>query len=100
MLEPQEKAVFDGMVTQLRADDPAFIRRTTRLTKPRHRVRLAGAILLWTLALISVLYGGWTGLIVAALATVYGAHLYARRHPPQPAPPWWTATRGHRPESV
>ncbi|MET0522481.1 MAG: DUF3040 domain-containing protein [Jiangellaceae bacterium] len=100
MLEPQEKAVFDGMVLQLRADDPRFARRMTRLAKPRHRVRLAAAILLWTLALLSILYGGWTGLIVAFVATTYGAHLYARRRPPQPQPPWWTATRGHRPESV
>ncbi len=100
MLEPQEKAVFDGMVMQLRADDPAFIRRTARLTKPRHRVRLVAAILLWTLAPICVVFGGWTGLILAALAAAYGSHLFARRHPRQPQPPWWTASRGHRPEAV
>jgi hypothetical protein len=100
VLEPQEKALFDDMVTQLRSTDPGFVRRTDRLTKPRYRVRLMAAILLWTMAPLCVIFGGWTGLLMAVLAAGYGAHLYARRHPRQPQPPWWTASRGHRPESV
>jgi hypothetical protein len=100
VLEPQEKALFDNMVTQLRSDDPRFARRMDRLAKPRPHVRLTGAILLWTLAPLCIIFGGWTGLILAVIAVAYGSHLYVRRHPRQPQPPWWTATRGHRPESV
>jgi hypothetical protein len=100
VLEPQEKALFDNLVTQLRSDDPRFTRRMDRLTKPRYRVRLTAAILLWTLAALCIIFGGWTGLILAVVAVAYGSHLFARRRPPQPQPPWWTATRGHRPESV
>ena len=97
MLDPREKAVFDGMVTQLRSEDPTFSRRVDRLTKPRHTLRLTAAILLWTLAPVSIVYGGWTGLILAVLAVTYGALLFRRRNTDTAPQPWWPATRGRRP---
>lgn len=96
MLDPQEKAVFDGMMTQLRADDPRFTRKLDRLGKPRRRIRLTAAILLWTLAPLCVIYGGWTGLIMAIVALVYGSILFSRRHQNTSQLPW-TASRGRRP---
>ncbi len=79
MLDPNEKYVFDSMVTQLRADDPKFVRSIDKLTHPRRRLRVTMAILLWTVAPICILYGGWTGLIMAVVAAGYGAHLMAKR---------------------
>lgn len=78
MLEPNEKFVFDGMVSQMRAGDPRFHRRLSRLTNPRRGLRLTVAILLWTLAPVSVYLGGWTGLLMAAVAVFYGARLITR----------------------
>lgn len=97
MLDPREKAVFDGMVSQLRTDDPRFARRVGRLSRPRHPVRLTAAILLWTLAPWCVVYGGWTGLVVAVVTVAYGAFLFSRRRSTAPQPVWWTSTRGRRP---
>jgi hypothetical protein len=79
VLDPNEKFLFDDMVTQLRADDPAFVRSIDKLAHPRRRVRVALAILVWTLAPICVVYGGWTGLIMAVVACAYGARLMAKR---------------------
>lgn len=96
MLDPQEKAVFDGIMTQLRADDPNFSRRLDRIGKPRRRVRLTAAILLWTVAPWCVVFGGWTGLILAVLAVTYGSVLFSRRHQNMSQLPW-IASRGRRP---
>ena len=79
MLDPQEKHAFDGLVTRLRADDPAFVRRIDELNRPPHRLRQALAIALWTLAPVFVLVGGWTGLLIAAAGAGYGAYLLSRR---------------------
>ena len=80
MLDPQEKVVFDGMVMRLSEDDPDFVRRVDRLTRPRHRLRERLAILLWTIAPLCIVYGGGTGLIMAIVAVVYGAHLMSVGH--------------------
>jgi hypothetical protein len=79
VLDPNEKYVFDGMVTQLRVDDPKFCRTIDDLAHPRRRLRVTMAVLLWTLAPICIVYGGWTGLIMAVVACAYGAHLMAMR---------------------
>ena len=79
MLDPNEKYVFDGMVTQLRAEDPQFERTVDRLIHPRRRLRVTMAILLWTIAPVCIVYGGWTGLIMAVVGAGYGAHLMAKR---------------------
>ena len=79
MLDPQEKVVFDGMVTQLRASDPRLTRRLDRLSRPRRRIRTALAVLLWTVAPLCVIFGGWTGVIFAVGAAGYGTLLYHRR---------------------
>ncbi|WP_203782899.1 DUF3040 domain-containing protein [Paractinoplanes rishiriensis] len=81
MLDPNEKAVFDGMVTQLRADDPRLAQRWDRLCRPKRRIRTALAFLLWTTAPLCIVFGGWTGLIVAVVAAAYGAVLYLKRGP-------------------
>ncbi|MFF5295340.1 DUF3040 domain-containing protein [Paractinoplanes globisporus] len=79
MLEPNEKAVFDGMVSQLRANDPRFSHKVDRMCRPRRRLYLVLAILLWTTAPLSIVFGGWTGALMAVVATLYGAHLMLRR---------------------
>jgi len=79
VLDPQDKFAFDGMVTQLRADDPRFVRRIEKIGRPRHRLRVTLGILLWTIAPICIVYGGWTGLIMAVVAVGYGARLMIKR---------------------
>jgi hypothetical protein len=96
VLDPSEKYVFDGMVTQLRAEDPAFERRVDRLIHPRRRLRVAIAVLLWTLAPVCIVFGGWTGLLMAVVASGYGAYLISK--PAGMAAPsdgfsWWSASR-------
>ncbi|GGL05819.1 DUF3040 domain-containing protein [Mangrovihabitans endophyticus] len=78
MLDPEEKLAFDCMVTQLRADDPQFHRRTDQILRPRRRLRMIAAVVLWTMAPVCVLLGGWTGLIVAAISVWYGIHLLTK----------------------
>ena len=79
MLDPYEKSVFDGMVTNLRAEDPQFVDRIGRIGNPRHHLRKALAIALWLLAPFCVVLGGWTGFFMAVVATGYAAHLLIRR---------------------
>jgi DUF3040 family protein len=96
VLEPNEKFLFDDMVTRLRADDPAFVRSIDKLTHPRRRMRVALAILLWTLMPICIVYGGWTGLIMAVVAGAYGARLMTKRTglgESADAFSWWSSSR-------
>jgi hypothetical protein len=79
VLDPSEKAVFEGMVTQMRAEDPGFTQRVERLCRPRRRMRMAFAVLLWMVAPVCMVTGGWTGIIMAVVAASYGAHLYVKR---------------------
>jgi hypothetical protein len=79
VLDPTEKAVFDGMVTQLRGNDPRLAQRLDRLCRPRRRLRMVLAVLLWTLAPVCVIFGGWTGAIMAVTAVGYGTFLYHKR---------------------
>ena len=75
MLDPRDKMVFDDLVTRLHTDDPAFVRRTEKLGSPRSTKRVGFAVLLWTLAPICVVFGGWTGLLFALAAIAWGTHL-------------------------
>lgn len=84
MLNPQDKLVFDGLVTQLQADDPAFVRRTAKLGSPRSTMRVGFAVLLWTLAPICVVFGGWTGMLVALAGITWGTHLLLTGRTPAP----------------
>jgi Protein of unknown function (DUF3040) len=96
VLDPNEKYVFDGIVTQLRAEDPKFERTIDRLIQPRRRLRVTMAILLWSLAPVCIVYGGWTGLIMAVVAAGYGAHLMAKRTgmaDETDAFSWWSSPR-------
>ena len=68
MLDPHEKHAFDDVVSQLYADDPQFLARIDRLSHPRHRLRKAMAILLWIIAPICAVVGGWTGFFMALVA--------------------------------
>ena len=79
MLDPHEKLVFDGLVNQLRDEDPSFLRKIERLGRPRRKLRLALAVLLWTIAPVCIVFGGWTGMLMAAVAVSYGALLATRR---------------------
>jgi hypothetical protein len=79
VLDPQEKVVFDTMVTQLRAGDPRLAQRLDRMCRPRQRLRKVLAILLWTIAPWCIVFGGWTGLIMAVVAVGYGCAIYFKR---------------------
>jgi len=79
VLEPNEKAAFDGMVSQLRADDPRFSQKVDRMCRPRRRFYQAMAILLWTMAPFCIFFGGWTGVLMAVVGAAYGGHLWIRR---------------------
>ncbi len=79
MLEPREKREFDGMMARLRDTDPAFTRRVGRIPLRQRRRWLVTAILLWSIAPICLIYGGWTGALEAALAVAYGAWLMHKR---------------------
>ncbi|MGX6604602.1 DUF3040 domain-containing protein [Micromonosporaceae bacterium Da 78-11] len=92
MLDPDEELVFDGMMTQLRTEDPRFLRRLGRLGRPRRRLRTALTILLWTMAPICIVYGGWTGVLMAVVAVGYGAHLMAKRDGKLADFSWWTSS--------
>ena len=79
MIEPNEKAVFDGMVSRLLVEDPRFTQRVDKLCRPRGRWNVAAAVLLWTIAPICVVFGGWTGVLMAAVGSGYGAYLVTKR---------------------
>lgn len=75
---------FDDLVTRLQADDPAFARRVDRLTQQQQRpsgtrLYLVLAVLLWAVAPLCVVFGGWAGLVTAIAATAFGTWLMARR---------------------
>ena len=88
MLDPQEKAVFDGMVTELRSGDPRLAQRLDRMCRPRRRRRTVFAVLLWILAPLCVVFGGWTGVLLGVVAAAYGANLYFRRGAGADELPW------------
>ena len=79
MLEPNEKAVFDGMVSQLRTDDPKFSHKVERMCRPRRRLYLTMAVLLWTMAPFCISFGGWTGVIMAVVGVAYGWRLWVKQ---------------------
>jgi O-antigen/teichoic acid export membrane protein len=89
VLDPQEKSVFDRLVTQLGADDPDFAQRMEKIAQRRRVTRTTLAVMLWVFAPISLVVGGWTGALMAALAVGYGVYLYRTREipgrPPRPS---------------
>lgn len=92
VLDPNEKVVFDGMVSRLRDEDPNFLRKIDRLGRPRRKMRVTLAVLLWTLAPVSIVFGGWTGLLMAVVAVAYGALLVTRRDGMGVQPTWWSSS--------
>jgi len=92
VLDPNEKVAFDGLVNRLTSDDPGFTRRIQRISRPRRRLRVALAILLWTLAPVCIVYGGWTGLFMAVVGIGYGAHLIAKQSGMKDNPSWWSSS--------
>jgi len=99
VLDPEEKDTFDGLVNQLRADDPAFADRLTRLEHPHHGWRLALAALLWMAAPVSVIFGDGTGLLMAIVALGYGLALAAQYPGPTDGTgrSWWSTPSGQHP---
>lgn len=95
VLDPHEKSVFDGMVTQLSFDDPQFVRHIDRLARPRRKVRTAVAVLLWIMAPMCVIVGGWTGFFMAVVATAYAARIMIKRPGLRGGAelPWWSLPR-------
>ena len=92
MFDPNEKLVFDGIVNRLGADDPGFLRRLDRIGRPRRRLRMILASLLWTVAPVCIVLGGWTGLILAVVAVGYGLRLQARRGGTGAQVAWWSSS--------
>ncbi|AEV89051.1 hypothetical protein ACWT_8042 [Actinoplanes sp. SE50] len=92
MLEPREEREFDGMVARLRDADPGFTRRVDRIHPRQRRRWLILTILLWTIAPICLLYGGWTGALEAVLAAAYGGWLLRKRRRAADAPSWPSST--------
>jgi hypothetical protein len=78
VLKPEEQQAFAGLVARIETDDPGFAQRAARAAHPPLWWAIV-AVLLWTIAPICIVYGGWTGLIEAFLAGGYGAHLMRRR---------------------
>ena len=78
MLDPNEKQVFDDMVTHLRTADPKFVRQVDRISHPRRRLRVTMAVLLWTMAPVCIVVGGWTGLLFAVVGAGYAARLMSK----------------------
>ncbi|MEV8509260.1 DUF3040 domain-containing protein [Actinoplanes sp. NPDC051475] len=66
---------FDAIVSGLRAEDAGFVDRLEKLGDPRRKMRLTLAVLLWTVAPLCIVLGGWTGVLVAVIAGGYGTHL-------------------------
>jgi hypothetical protein len=95
VLDPNEKVVFDGMVSRLRDEDPSFLRKIERLGRSRRKMRVALAVLLWTLAPLCIVFGGWTGLLFAVVGVAYGAFLVTRRDGMGGRPAWWSSSNRH-----
>jgi hypothetical protein len=96
LLDPDEKYAFDKMVTHLRTADPKFVKRIDRISHPRRQLRLALAILLWTMAPVAIFAGGWTGFLMAVVGSGYAAHLVATRRGFAGAADgfsWWSSSR-------
>jgi DUF3040 family protein len=79
VLDPHEKSVFDGMVHQLRSEDPKFAERLGRVGGHRRRLRKITAVLLWIIAPICVVVGGWTGFFMGIAAAGYATHLMTKK---------------------
>lgn len=95
MLDPNEKFVFDGMVSRLRDEDPTFLRKIERIGRPRRNLRVAIAVLLWTLAPVCIVFGGWTGVLMAVVAVSYGAILVSKRDGRGSQPIWGASPHRH-----
>jgi hypothetical protein len=95
VLDPNEKFVFDGMVSRLRDEDPNFLRKIERIGRPRRNLRVAVAVLLWTLAPVCIAFGGWTGLLMAVVAAAYGALLVSKRDGLGSRPAWGASPHRH-----
>jgi hypothetical protein len=93
VLDPHEKLIFDDMVNQLRDEDPSFLHKIERIGRPRRRLRVAVAVLLWTLAPVFIVFGGWTGLLFAVVGVAYGAYLVTRRDGRDGQPAWGSSSR-------
>jgi hypothetical protein len=96
VFDPNEKLVFDSMVSRLGDEDPTFLRKIERLGRPRRKLRVALAVLLWTFAPVSIALGGWTGLLMAVVAVGYGVVLITKRAGKGGQPAWWSPSK-HRP---
>ncbi|WIM96328.1 DUF3040 domain-containing protein [Actinoplanes oblitus] len=92
MLEPRDEQEFDSMVSRLRDADPGFARRCDRMQARQRRRWLILAVLLWTVAPLCLLFGGWTGALEAVLAVSYGAWLMRKRSRATDAPSWPSST--------
>jgi len=79
---------FEAIVARLCADDPEFTSRMRKLGGPPAKRRVGAAVLLWTIAPVCVILGGWTGLLMAVVAAAYGGWLWRSRS-------LFAATGGH-----
>ncbi len=76
-----QQAVADAVGTDaLIARKPIndYFRSVDKLAHPGRRLRVGVAVLLWTLVPVCIVFGGWTGLLMAVVGAAYGGHLMAR----------------------
>lgn len=78
MLKPEDQQTFASLIAQLQIDDPAFGKRTERLHRPPLHWTVV-TVLLWAVAPICIIFGGWTGVIEAVVAVCYGTHMIRKR---------------------
>lgn len=78
MLSSHERRRFNEIVSGLLAEDPGFGVRNEAPAKIVRRPRPLIALALWLSMPFMVALGGWTGLLMAVVAGVYGAHLRLR----------------------
>jgi hypothetical protein len=95
VLDPNEKFVFDGIVSRLRDEDPSFLHKIERLSRPRRHLRVALAVLLWMIAPVCIVFGGWTGVLMAVVAAGYGTALVAKRDGQGSRPVWGASPHRH-----
>jgi hypothetical protein len=97
VLDPAEKSAFDGLVSQLRGD-AKFAHKIDRLGSSRRRLRTALAVLLWTMAPVAMIVGGWTGFFMAVVGVCYGIHLVTKKAGLEDGQGFpWRSSPGRRP---
>jgi hypothetical protein len=69
---------FNTIIRELQDDDPTFARHLRDIPQEQRRRRRRWAGALWLLAPMLIIIGGWTGLLLAVIASCVGVLLVWR----------------------